>query len=215
MKCDSLRPHGLQHAMRPCTSPAPIVCSNSCPLSWWCHPTISFSVAPFSSCLQSFPASEFFPRSWFFTSGGQILGLQLSHQSFQWIFRTDFLWDWLAWSSCSPRDSQESSPTPQFKSINSSMLCFLYGPTLTSIHDYWKNIALTRWTFIGKETSLLFNMLSRFVIDFLSRSKRVLISWLQSPSAVILEPQKISQKNLSPFPVFPHLFAMKWWDQMP
>ena len=65
--------------------------------------------------------------------------LELQHQSFQWIFRTDFLWDWLFWSSCCPRDSQESSPTPQFKSINSSVLSFLYSPILTSKHDYWKN----------------------------------------------------------------------------
>ena len=67
------------------------------------------------------------------------LELQLQHQSFQWIFRTDFLLDWLVETPCSPRDSQESSPKPQFKSINSSALSFLYGPTLTSIHDYWKN----------------------------------------------------------------------------
>ena len=69
----------------------------------------------------------------------RVLELQLQHQSFQWIFRTDFLQDWLVVSPCSPRDSQESSPTPQFKSINSSALSFLYSPTLTSIHDYWKN----------------------------------------------------------------------------
>ena len=69
----------------------------------------------------------------------KVLWPQLQHQSFQWIFRTDYLWDWLVWSPCSPRDSQESSPTPQFKSINSSVLSFLYSPTLTSIHDYWKN----------------------------------------------------------------------------
>ena len=65
--------------------------------------------------------------------------LELQHQSFQWIFRTDFLEDWLVWSPSRPRDSQESSPTPQFKNINSLALSFLYGPTLTSIHDYWKN----------------------------------------------------------------------------
>ena len=69
----------------------------------------------------------------------KVLEFQLQHQSFQWIFRTDFLQDWLVWSLCSPRDSQESSPTPQFKSINSSALSFIYSPTLTSIHDYWKN----------------------------------------------------------------------------
>ena len=74
-----------------------------------------------------------------------------------------------------------------------------------------KTIALTRWTFIGKVMSLLFNMLSRMVITFLPRSKWLLISWLQSPSAVILEPPKV--KSL--FPLFPHLFAMKWWDPMP
>ena len=69
----------------------------------------------------------------------KVLEFQLHHQSFQWIFRTDFLLDWLVWSQCSPRDSQESSPTPQFKSINSLSLRFLYSPTLTSIQDYWKN----------------------------------------------------------------------------
>ena len=75
-----------------------------------------------------------------------------------------------------------------------------------------KTIALTWWTFVGKVMSLLFNMLSRLVITFLLRSKRLLISWLQSPSAVILEPQKI---NFWHFPLFPHLFPVKWWDQMP
>ena len=69
----------------------------------------------------------------------KVLEFQLQHRPFQWIFRTDFLLDWLVGSPCSPRDSQESSPTPQFKNINSSVLSFLYSPTLTSIHDYWKN----------------------------------------------------------------------------
>ena len=83
-------------------------------------------------------------------------------------------------------NSQESSPTPQLKSINSSALSFLHSPTLTSIHD----IAWTRQTFVGKGMSLLFNILSRLVITLLPRSKRLLISWLQSQSAVILEPKK-------------------------
>ena len=73
-----LRPHGLQHARLPCPSLSPGVCSNSCSLSWWCHPTISSSVAPFSSCLQSFPASGSFPSSWLFTSGGQSIGASAS-----------------------------------------------------------------------------------------------------------------------------------------
>ena len=81
---------------------------------------------------------------------------------------------------------QESSPTPQFKSIHSLALSFLYSPTLTSIHDYQENHSLTRRTFVGKVISLLFKMLSRLVIAFLPRSKRLLILWLQSPSAVIL-----------------------------
>ena len=85
--------------------------------------------------------------------------------------------------------TQELSPTPQFKSINSSALSFLYSPILTSTPDYWKN-TFTRWTFVGKVMSLLFDMLSRLVIAFLPRSKCLLISWFQSPSAVILESKK-------------------------
>ena len=93
--------------------------------------------------------------------------------------------------------SQESSPTPQFKSINFSVLSFLHSPTLTSIHDHRKTIALTRRTFVGKVMCLLLNMLSRLVLTFLPRSKRLLISWLQSPSAVILEPPKIKSDTVS------------------
>ena len=106
--------------------------------------------------------------------------------------------DWLVGSPCSLRDSQESSPAPQSKSINSSVLSLLYSPTLTSIHGYSKNITLIRQTFVGKVMSLLFNKLSRLVITFLPRSKRLLISWLQSPSAVILEPGKIKSTTVSP-----------------
>ena len=130
-----LWPHGLQHARPPCPPPTPGAYSNSCPLCQWCHPTISSSVVPFSFCLQSFPASGSFPLSQL----AKVLELQLHHQSFQWISKVDFLQDWLVWSLCSPRDSQESSPTPQFKSISSLALRFLYGPTLMSIHDHWKN----------------------------------------------------------------------------
>ena len=101
-------------------------------------------------------------------------------------------------SPCSPRDSQESSPTPQFKSNNSLVPSFLYSSTLISIHDYWKKtIALTRWTFVYIGMSLLFNMLSRLVTAFLPRSKHLLISWLQSLSAVILEPPKVKSFTVS------------------
>ena len=138
----SLRSHGLQHGRPPCPSPTPGVYSNSCPSSQWCHPTISSVVVPFSSHLQSFPHQGLF--KWVSSSHqvAKLLEFQLQHQSFQWIFRTDFLEDGLVGSPCSPRGFQESSPTPQFKSINSSALSFLYSPTLTSIPDYWKNHSL-------------------------------------------------------------------------
>ena len=96
-----------------------------------------------------------------------------------------FKMDWL--DLLAVQGTQESSPIPQFKSINSSALSFLYSPTLTSIHDYWKTIALTRWTFVGKVMSLLFNMLSTLVIAFLQRSNSLFISWMQSTYTVILE----------------------------
>ena len=135
----SLRPHRLQHARLPYPSPTPGAGSNSCPSSWWYHANISSSLIPFSFYLQSCPVSGLF--QWVSSSHqvAKVLKFQLQHQSFQWLFRTDFHWDWLVWSSCSPRASQEFSPTPQMKSINSSVLNFLYSPTLTSIHDYWKN----------------------------------------------------------------------------
>ena len=88
---DSLWPHGQQHARPPCPSPTPGIYSNSCPLIRWCHPTISSSVVPFSSHLQSFPASGSFQMSQFFASVAKVLEFQLQHQSFQWILRTGFL----------------------------------------------------------------------------------------------------------------------------
>ena len=140
---DFLWPHEPQHARPPCPSPTPGVYPNPCPLNWWCHPTISSSVVPFSSCPQSFPASGSFQMSQFSLHQlAKVLEFQHQHQSFQWTPRTDLLQDGLVGSPCSPRDSQESSPTPQPKSINSSALSFLYSPTLTSIHDSWENHSL-------------------------------------------------------------------------
>ena len=149
---DPLRPHGLQHTRLPCPSPTPRACSNSSSL-------LSDAIQP-SPPLSS-PSSPAFSLSqhqglfqWVGSlhQVAKVLELQLQHQSFQWIFRTDFLEDGLVWSPCSPRDSQEFSPTPQFKSINLSVLSFLYSPTLTLIHDphIWKIIALTTQTFVGK-----------------------------------------------------------------
>ena len=136
---NSLQHHGLQQANLPCPSPTPRAYSNSCPLSQWCHPTISSLVVPFSSAFNLSQHQGLFKWVSSLHQVTKVLEFQLHHQSFQWIFRTDLLWDGLIGPPCCPRDSQESSPTPQFKSINSSALSFLYSPTVTSVHDYWKN----------------------------------------------------------------------------
>ena len=116
-------------------SSTPRVYANSCPLSQWCHPTVSSSVITFSSSLQSFPESGSFQMSQLFASCGQSIGVSASTS----VLPTNTQgWSPLGWtgrSPCSPRDSKESSPKPQFKSINSSTLSFLYSPTLTSIHE--------------------------------------------------------------------------------
>ena len=135
---NSLQTHVLHHARLPCPSPTPGAYSNSCPLSQWCHPTISSSVIPCSSCLQSFPASRSFQMSQLFASGGQSIGVSASASVLPMNIQDWFPLGWMVGSPCCPRDSQESSPTPQFKSIHSSALSFLYSPTLTSIHDCWK-----------------------------------------------------------------------------
>ena len=132
---DFLWLHELQHARLPYPILSPGVCSNSCPLSQWCHPTISSSVTPFSSCPQSSPASGSFPMSHLFASGAQIIGASASASILSMSIQ-----GWLVWFPCSPKDSQESQfKTPQLKSISSSVLTLLYGLTLTSIHDYWKD----------------------------------------------------------------------------
>ena len=129
----------------------------------------------------------------------KILEFQFQPQSFQWIFRVDFLQDWLVWSLCNLRESQEYSPAPQFKA--SILHCSAFF-TVQLSHPYMttgKTIALTRWTFVGKVISLLFNMLSRLVIAFLPRGKCLFISRLQSPSTMILEPKKIKSVTASTF----------------
>ena len=140
--CLTLRPHALQHTRLPCPSPTPGAYSDSCPLSRWCYPAISSSVVPFSSCLQSFPASRSFPMSQFFASGGQRLGVSASASVLPMNIQDWFPLGWTGWISFQSRDSQESSPTPQFKSISSLALSFHYTPALTSIHDHWKNRSL-------------------------------------------------------------------------
>ena len=138
---DSLQPHESQYATPPCPSPTPGVHSYSCPSRRWCRSAISSSVVPFSSSLQSLPASGSFPMSQLFAWGGQSIGVSASASVLP-MNTQDWSLGGLTGSPCSPRDSQESSPTPQFKSINSSELKFLHPPTLTSIHDHWKNHSL-------------------------------------------------------------------------
>ena len=168
-----------------------------------------------------FPSIGVFQLSQFFVSGVQSIGVSASASVLPMNIQDwSILW-WTGWS-CSSRDSQESSPVPQFIHIKSLVFSFLYSPTLTSIHDYWKNHTCSRWTFVDKvmslhfiffinwrlitlqycsdfchTLSLHFNMLSGLVIAFLPSSKHLLISCLQSPSAVILEPKKIKSTIVS------------------
>ena len=116
-----------------------LVYSNSCPLSRWCHPTISFSVVPFSSCLQSFPASGSFQISQLFASDSQSIGVSASTTVLPKNTQDLSPLGWTGWISLQPKGL---SPTPQFKSINSSALSFLHSPTLTPRHDHWKNHSL-------------------------------------------------------------------------
>ena len=200
---NSLWPQGLQHPRLPCPSQFPRVCLDSCN-------AIFFSAALFF-CLQSFPASGFFNqlalhirwlKYWSFS-----FSISPSNEYSGLIsFRINWF-DLLAVqrtlkSLLQHRNSKVSVLWPS---------AFFMGPLSHVYMTTGKTPALTIWTSVGKVISLLFNMLFRFVIAFLSRSKCLLISWQQSLCEVFLE----SKKNLSLFPLFPHLFAMKLWDQMP
>ena len=148
----TLRPHGLQHARFPWPSLSPGFCPNSCPLSQWCHPTISFSAAPFSFWLQSFPASRPIPVSQLFQSGDQSIGASVS---------------------VLPMNIQDWLPTglTGLISLLSRGLSRVFSTTIIWKHQFfsaqhWKTIALTIPSFVSKMMSLLFNMLSRFVFIY-------------------------------------------------
>ena len=184
---DSLWPHGLQHTRLPCPSPTPGVYSNSRPKSRWCHPNISSLSSPFPAFSLS-QHQGLFQQVSSLHQVVKVLEFQLQHQSFQWSGLISFSMDWL--------DLLEVQGT--LKSLlqhHSSKVSIFWCSAFFIVHlshpymTTGKTIALTMWNFVGKVVSLLFNILSRFVIAFLPRSKRLLISWLQSPSAVILEPQ--------------------------
>ena len=203
---NSLQPHGLQHAKPPYPSPTPRVYSNSCPLSWWCHPTILSSVVPFSSCLQSFPASGSFQMSQFF---------HISWPKY-WSF------------SFSNSPSNEYSGLTFFRMdfcifLQSKGLSRVFPNTIVQNHQFFgvqlsldSNSHIHTWLLEKPKLWLdeyllaklclcfFFNMLSRLVITFLPRSKRLLISWLKSQFAVILEPKKI--KSATVFTVSPSIW---------
>ena len=138
----TLRPHELQHARLPCPSLSLGVCSNACPLSWWCHPTISSPVASFSSCPQYFPTSKYFSMSRLFASGSQSTGASASAWVLPINIQRWFPFGLTSLISLQSKGLLKSSPAPQFESINSLLLSLFYGPTFTSVYDYWKN-ALT------------------------------------------------------------------------
>ena len=194
---NSLRPHELQHARPPCPSPTPGVHPNPCPSSPWCHPAISSSVVPFSSCPQSLPAWVFsyestlrmrWSKCWSFS-----FSISPSKEHPELIsFRMDWL-DLLAVHGTLKSLLQHPNSKASILRHSAFFTVQLSHPYMT----IGKTIALTRWTFVGKVMSLLFNMLSSLVINFLPGSKHLLISWLQSPSAVILKPPKIKSVTVS------------------
>ena len=138
---DSLQPHGPQHARPPCPSSTARVYPNSCSLSQWCHPTISSSVVLFSFYPQSFPASGSFQMSHLFTSGGQSFGVSASTSVLPMNIQDWSSLGWTGWISLQSKGLSRIL-SPQFKSINSLVLSFLYSPTLTPIHDHWKKHSL-------------------------------------------------------------------------
>ena len=131
---DSLWPHGLQHTRPPCSSPTPRAYPNSCPLSRWCHPTISSSVVPFSSCLQSFPESGSFPMSQLFAWGGQSNRVSASASVFPMNIQDWFPLGWTGLISLQSKGLSRVFSYSTVKKLNSLVLSLLYGPTLTSIH---------------------------------------------------------------------------------
>ena len=142
----SLKPRGLQQATPPCPSPTLGDYSNSYPLSQWCHPAISPSIVPFSSHLQSSPASGSFQMSQFLSSGGQSIGVSVSASVLPMDTKDWFRLGWIGWISLQSKGLSRvfswEKKASRFKSINISVLSFLYSPTLTSIYNYWKNHSL-------------------------------------------------------------------------
>ena len=201
-------------ARLPCPLLSPGVCSNSCPLSQWCYPTNHLILCCFLLLLPSIFLSIRvlcnesalhirWPEYWSFSISPSNEYSGLISFRIDWF---DFLAVQGALKSLLQHNSSKASV------LRCSAFFMVQLSYMTSIHDYWKNHNFTRWAFVGKVMSLLFIMLSRFVIAFLPRSKCLLISWLQSLSAVILEPKKIKSDTASTLAL---PFVKKWWDWMP
>ena len=157
----TLWPHGLQHTRPPCPSPSLRVCPSLCPLSQWCHSTISSSITPFSSCPQSFPASVSFPMSQFFTSGAQSIGISASASVLPINIQN---WFPLGSTGLISLLSKELFRQHSLKALVLHCSAFLMGQLSHTYMTTGKTVALTIWTFVHKVMSLLFNTLSRFVI---------------------------------------------------
>ena len=178
----------------------------------WCYLTILLSLPPSPLAFSLSQHQSLFQWVGFWHQVTKLLELQLQQQSSQWTFRVDFLSDWLVSSPCC--QGTLKGLLQHHNSKTSILQCSAFFMVQLS-HPYVTirtAIPLTIWTFVDKVMSLLFNTLSRFVITFLPRNKHLWISYLKSPSTVILEPKKVKSVTAS---IFLLLFAMKWWDWMP
>ena len=202
---DSLWPHELQHARLPCPSLSPGVCSNSCPLSQWCHLIILSSAVFFYFCLQSFLASESFPVSRLFTSGGQRIGASAS----EWALSVTIqLWFPLGLTGLISLQFKGFSKVFSSITVQKHQLFGAHPSLWSNSHTHtWLLEKPQPWLFrpLLTKWSLLFNTLSRFVIAFLPRSKHLFILWLQSAFAVTLEPKKIVCHCFHFFPSICHV----------
>ena len=173
-----MQPQWLQHPRLPFPPLSPGVSSNSCPLSQWCHPTISSSVILFFSCLQSFLASGSFPMSQLFASGGQSIGVSASSSVLPMNIQSWFPLGLIGLISLLSKSLLQHNLKKSILWPSAFFMVQLSHPYMTTR----KTIGLTIWSFVGNVMSLLFNMLSSFIIAFLPRSKCILVSQLQSPS---------------------------------
>ena len=204
---DSLRPYGLQHTKLPSPSLAPGVCSNSCLLGWWCHPTNSSCVVPFSSCSQSFPASGSFPVSQLFTSGGQSIGASASSLSNEYSGSVSFRIDWFDLLAV---QGALKSLLQNYSSPSVLQCSIFFMVHLTSIHDDCKNHSFEYVDLCWQSDVFAFYYAVQVCHSFSSKEQ----ASFNFMATVTVHSDFGAQENKSLllFPLFPHLFTMKWWD---